>query len=122
MTDSEKDLAGGSRSCATERGGARSCATEGGGARSCATEGGVVVADARERVPPGLAHGTLGSPAGGSLSCATDGDTSLPPPAKPKRNGALLLIIIALISEYAKVSFVYKGNKRFGVEPNNPFY
>ncbi len=73
MTDSEKDLAGGSRSCATERGGARSCATEGGGARSCATEGGVVVADARERVPPGLAHGTLGSPAGGSRSCATEG-------------------------------------------------
>ena len=32
MTDSEKDLAGGSR--------------------SCATEGGVVVADAQERVPP----------------------------------------------------------------------
>ena len=64
MTDSEKDLAGGSRSCATERGGSRCCATEGGGARSCATEGGgsrccateggVVVADARERVPPGL--------------------------------------------------------------------
>ena len=100
MTDSEKDLAGGSRSCATERGGARSCATEGGGARSCATEGGVVVADARERVPPGLAHGTLGSPAGGSLSCATEGGVvvadarervppGLPVRSHPSRNSVM---------------------------------
>ena len=110
MTDSEKDLAGGSRSCATERGGSRCCATEGGGARSCATEGGgsrccateggVVVADARERVPPGLAHGTLGSPAGGSRSCATEGGVvvadarervppGLPVRSHPSRNSVM---------------------------------